>query len=83
MEFEGEEAAINVAASYLEKMDSGGLVKLDFNSAFNSLRHDRKLEAVKQYKPDIFPLVHSAILHSPPSVGPLFSVLPFMSCGPV
>ena len=36
------------------------LVKLDFRNAFNSVRRDCMLNAVREYAPTIYPLVHSA-----------------------
>ena len=36
------------------------MVKVDFKNAFNSLRWDKMLRAVKDHIPDLLPFVHSA-----------------------
>ena len=41
------------------------LLKLDFSNAFNSIRRDKMLLAVKKLVPELYPLVHSA--YSSPS----------------
>ena len=46
---------------YLQNMPpSHLLLKLDFNNAFNSLRRDKMLEAVKENVPELFNFVNSA-----------------------
>ena len=63
----GVEAAIHASRVYLAHLPSNrALVKVDFQSAFNSIHRDKLLEAVKGYIPDLLPYVHSA--HSAPSV---------------
>ena len=42
------------------------LVKLDFKNAFNSIRRDKMLEAVKQHIPELFPFINSC--HSYPQL---------------
>ena len=62
----GAEAAVHAARYFLQNLSSGEvLLKLDFRNAFNSIRRDRMLEAVRDLAPDIYPLVHSA--YSAPS----------------
>ena len=61
----GAEVAIHAARKYLKDLpDEHAMVKLDF-SAFNSLRRDKMLEAVRDLAPEIYPLVYSA--YSSPS----------------
>ena len=63
----GVEAAIHASRVYLAHLPSNkALVKVDFQNAFNSIRRDKLLEAVKGYIPDLLPYVHSA--YSAPSV---------------
>ena len=62
----GAEAAVHASRKYLKHLPDGhALVKLDFKNAFNSLRRDKMLEAVRDLAPDIYPLVYSA--YSAPS----------------
>ena len=62
----GAEAAVHAARRYLQDLPSGHvLLKLDFRNAFNSVRRDKMLEAVRDLAPEIYPLVHSA--YSSPS----------------
>ena len=42
------------------------MVKVDFKNAFNSLRRDKMMRAVKDHIPDLLPFVHSA--YSSPSI---------------
>ena len=57
----GCEAAAHAARLYLQNMPpSHLLLKLDFKNAFNSLRRDKMLEAVKENVPELFNFVHSA-----------------------
>ena len=62
----GAEAAVHAARSFLQNLSTGEvLLKLDFKNAFNSIRRDKMLEAVKDLAPEIYPLVHST--YSTPS----------------
>ena len=62
----GAEAAVHAGRKYLQDLPSGHvLLKLDFKNAFNSIRRDKMLEAVRDLAPDIYPLVHST--YSAPS----------------
>ena len=62
----GAEAAVHASRVYLQDMpDHHLLLKLDFRNAFNSLRRDKMLMAVRENAPQLFPLVHSA--YSAPS----------------
>ena len=62
----GSEAAVHAARKYLNDLpDEHAMVKLDFRNAFNSLRRDKMLEAVRDLAPEIYPLVYSA--YSSPS----------------
>ena len=57
---------MHAGRKYLQDLPSGHvLLKLDFKNAFNSIRHDKMLEAVRDLAPDIYPLVNSA--YSAPS----------------
>ena len=57
----GAEAAAHAARMFLNNAPPDHLlVKLDFKNAFNSLRRDKMLEAVKKTIPELFPFVHSA-----------------------
>ena len=57
----GCEAAAHAARQYLRHMDTGQvMVKLDFRNAFNCLRRDKILTAVKKAAPELFHLVSSA-----------------------
>ena len=63
----GAEAAIHAGRVYLDHLPPDkALIKVDFKNAFNSIRRDKLLEAVKTYIPDLLPYVHSA--HSSPSI---------------
>ena len=62
----GAEAAVHTGRVYLQDMpDHHLLLKLDFRNAFNSLRRDKMLMAVRENALQLFPLVHSA--YSAPS----------------
>ena len=62
----GCEAATHAARRYLHDMPPGHqLLKLDFMNAFNSLRRDKILSAVKDSAPELFKFVFSA--YSSPS----------------
>ena len=53
----GAEAAVHAARHYLQGMEQGhAVVKLDFTNAFNSVRRDSMLSAVKSLCPVIYPL---------------------------
>ena len=57
----GCEAAARAARQYLESMPSNHvLLKVDFSNAFNSVRRDKILEAVKSSIPELFLFVSSA-----------------------
>ena len=57
----GSEAAVHAARHFINNMDTcQAMVKLDFQNAFNSVRRDRMLEAVKSLCPPIYTFVHSA-----------------------
>ena len=56
----GVEAAVHAARYFLQTLDSNSaLLKLDFRNAFNSIRRDKMLSAVKDLAPTIFPYVLS------------------------
>ena len=62
----GCEAAARAARQYLGPMSSGQvMVKLDFKNAFNCLRRDKILQAVRSTCPELFHFVYSA--YSTPS----------------
>ena len=62
----GAEAAVHAARQYLHSLPPDMLLlKLDFSNAFNSIRRDKMLLAVKKLVPELYPLVHSA--YSSPS----------------
>ena len=57
----GAEAATHAARIYLQNLRPGCLMlKLDFKNAFNCLRRDTMLIAVKEMASELLPLVHSA-----------------------
>ncbi len=57
----GAEGAVHATRKYLHNLPSShALLKLDFRNAFNSVRRDKVLEAVRDLAPGIYPLVHSA-----------------------
>ena len=54
----GCEAAAHATRLYLQNIPSDHiLIKLDFQNAFNSLRRDKMLDAVKNVVPEIFDFV--------------------------
>ena len=62
----GAEAAVHAARMYAGDLDDNHwIVKLDFRSAFNSLRRDKMLLAVRELAPALYPFVHSS--YSSPS----------------
>ena len=67
----GCEAAAHAARQYLESVPSNHvLLKVDFRNAFNSVRRDKILEAVKSSIPELFLFVSSA-----------YSVPSYLVCG--
>ena len=57
----GAEAAVHAARRFLHNLQPDHLIlKLDFKNAFNSIRRDKMLAAVRERAPEIYPLVHSA-----------------------
>ena len=63
----GIEAAVHASRIYLNHLPPHqAMVKVDFKNAFNSLRRDKMLRAVKDHIPDLLPFVHSA--YSSPSI---------------
>ena len=57
----GCEAAAHAAHIFLHDMVTGNvLLKLDFSNAFNTLRRDKMLSAVKDVAPNLFRFVYSA-----------------------
>ncbi len=57
---------MHAARKFLSNLDpEHAIVKLDFSNAFNSIRRDSMLEAIRSHAP-IYPLVHTA--YSAPSV---------------
>ena len=66
----GAEAAIHAARQYLHSLPPDMLLlKLDFSNAFNSIRRDKMLLAVKKLLPELYPLVHSLLLFIFPILG--------------
>lgn len=63
----GAEAAVHAARIYLRDLAPDKIMlKLDFRNAFNSLRRDKMLIAVKALAPDLYHFVHSS--YSSPSL---------------
>ena len=63
----GAEAAVHAARSYVldsqlhpPDQQDRYLLKLDFCNAFNSIRRDKMLQAVREFAPDLFPLAYSS-----------------------
>ena len=57
----GAEAVVHAARRFLHNLQPDHLIlKLDFENAFNSIRRDKMLTAVRERAPEIYPLVHSA-----------------------
>ena len=62
----GAEVAVHAARKFLlNLLDDLAMIKLDFHNAFNYVRRDKMLEAVRDLAPTVYPLVHSA--YSAPS----------------
>ena len=62
----GAETAVHAARIYLRDLDpSKAVLKLDFRNAFNSIRRDKMLGAVREHAPELYPFVFSA--YSSPS----------------
>ena len=61
----GAEAAVHAARLFVHNLEEQCVLKLDFKNAFNSLRRDKMLQAIKGFAPSLFPLVHAA--YSAPS----------------
>lgn len=62
----GVEAAIHSARRYLHHLTPGhAVLKLDFKNAFNLVRRDKMLNAVRDLAPGVYQFVHSA--YSSPS----------------
>ena len=62
----GAEAAVHAARMFVSDLDDNHwIVKLDFKNAFNSLRRDKMLLAVRELAPALYPFVHSS--YSSPS----------------
>ena len=56
----GSEAAVHAATQYMKNLCLNCVLKQDVQNAFNSFHWDRMLEAVQNFSPSVFPLVHSA-----------------------
>ncbi len=57
----GAKAAVHAARKFLSNLDpEHAIVTLDFSNAFNSIRRDSMLEAIRSHAPSIYPLVHTA-----------------------
>ena len=62
----GAEIAVHAARFYLRDLDlSKAILKMDFRNAFNSIRRDKMLGAVRENVPELSPFVFSA--YSSPS----------------
>ena len=48
------EAAIHAARAFINSHDEMVLLKIDFTNAFNSIRRDKALEAVREHVPNLF-----------------------------
>ena len=63
----GAEAAVHASRVYLNHLPSQkAILKVDFRNAFNSLRRDKMLDAIKEFIPELLPFISSA--YSAPSV---------------
>ena len=61
----GAEAAVHAARTYLHHIQPGHLLlKVDFRNAFNCIRRDKMLHAVREQAPGIYDFVHSAYSQS-------------------
>ena len=57
----GAEAAVHALRLYLCDPNPGkAVLKLDFKIAFNSIRRDKMLDAVREHVPELHPFIHSA-----------------------
>lgn len=57
----GCETAAHATWLFIQNMLSTHLLlKIDFKNAFNTLRHDKILEAVRGHVPEVFPFVYAA-----------------------
>mgnify|MGYP003503029475 FL=1 len=55
----GTEAAVHATRQYIAGLQPGhGLLKLDFNNAFNTIRRDAVFDAVRQELPELYPFVY-------------------------
>ena len=63
----GVEATVHATRIYLNNISPHqALLKVDFRNAFNSIRRDKMLTAVRDFIPELLPYVHSA--YSSPSI---------------
>ena len=63
----GVEATVHATRIYLNNLSPyQALLKVDFRNAFNSIRRDKMLTAVRDFIPELLPYVHSA--YSSPSI---------------
>ena len=63
----GAEAAVHAARLFLDNLQPNEVIlKLDFKNAFNTIRRDKMLKAVRSLAPDLAPFVYSA--YSEPSI---------------
>ena len=63
----GAEAAVFAARLFLDNLQPNEVIlKLDFKNAFNTIRRDKMLKAVRDLAPELTPFVHSA--YSEPSI---------------
>ena len=63
----GTEAAVHASRVYLNHLPPDkAMVKVDFRNAFNTIRRDKMIRAVREHIPDLLPFVHSA--YSSPSI---------------
>ena len=56
----GAEAPVHVARIYAHDLDENCILKINFRNAFNMLRRDKMLLAVKDHAPGLLAFVHSA-----------------------
>ena len=63
----GVEATVHATRIYLNNLSPHqALLKVEFRNAFNSIRRDKMLTAVRDFIPELLPYVHSA--YSSPSI---------------
>ena len=66
----GAEAAVHAARLYLRDLDpSKAVLKLDFRNAFNSIRRDKMLGAIREHAPELYHFVFSAFSSPHPFTG--------------